>query len=593
MAPNLNPGIDPRHAEVVDRELLELVFESAPRAMVSGVLFAAVCAYVLRESLTAPFALAWLGAVFVINASRAALASAYFRSNRAPGDLARWRRRAVIGYACVGMAWGVMIAAAILRGPLVQQYAVFMIFAIVTTFQAVGRANYPVAIRAYLVAAFIPMVAAAAGEDGRAGIVIAFLAVFALAITRIGAHSHRVMANVIASRHENARLLASLTAQKDALDEANRAKTRFLAAASHDLRQPMQAITLLVESLQERSREPATRAIVESIRSSVGTMAALLNAILDISRFDAGTVRPERSHFALGPILERLRHAHAEAAKHKGLRLRVVRSSVVVETDAVLLYRILSNLVANAVRYTERGGVVVGCRRHAQGVSIEVWDSGPGIDEAQQREIFREFVQLGNPQRDREQGLGLGLAIVERTSRLLGHRLELRSRPGKGSMFALHVGYGDPAQVRVSAAAGAEPLKGCVVLVVEDQREVRAAMALLLTGWGCVVHVADSGSDARDQIARLGEAPDIVIADYRLPGEQDGVAVLDDIRRRFPGSGGILVSGDIGPEALRRAQDSGYTLLHKPLRPARLRALMGNLWRARAAPGPAAPAEAA
>jgi CheY-like chemotaxis protein len=322
-------------------------------------------------------------------------------------------------------------------------------------------------------------------------------------------------------------------------------------------------------------------------------MAALLNAILDISRFDAGTVRPERSHFSLGPMLERLRHAHAGAAAHKGLRLRVVRSSAVAETDAVLLYRILSNLVANAVRYTERGGVVVGCRRHAQGVSIEVWDSGPGIDEAQQREVFREFVQLGNPQRDREQGLGLGLAIVERTARLLGHRLELRSRPGKGSMFALHVGYGDPAQVRVAAAPDAEPLKGCSVLVVEDQREVRAAMALLLAGWGCVVHVAESGPDARDQIARLGEAPDIVIADYRMPGEEDGVAVLNDIRRRFPGTGGILVSGDIGPEALRRAQDSGYTLLHKPLRPARLRALMGSLWRARVAPDPAAPAEAA
>jgi len=561
--------------------------------MVSGVLFALVCAYVLRDSLTVPFVLRWLAAIVAINASRAAIASAYFRTRRAPGDLARWRRRAVAGYACVGAAWGVMIAATILRGTLLEQYAVFMVFAIITTFQAVGPANYPMAIRAYLVAAFIPMVAAATGEVERSGVVIAFLAIFFLAITRIGAHSHRVMVEVIGSRHENARLLASLVAQKDSLDEANRAKTRFLAAASHDLRQPMQAITLLVESLQERSREPGTRAIVESIRSSVGTMASLLNAILDISRFDAGTVRPERSHFSVGPILERLRHAHAEAATHKGLRLRVVRSSAVLETDAVLLYRILSNLVANAVRYTERGGVVVGCRRRGEGVSIEVWDSGPGIDETQQREIFREFVQLGNPQRDREQGLGLGLAIVERTARLLDHRLELRSRPGKGSMFSLRVGYGDPAQVRASASLDAEPLKGCVVLVVEDQREVRAAMALLLTGWGCVVHVAESGSDARDQIARLGEAPDIVIADYRLPGEEDGVDVLDDIRRRFPGTGGILVSGDIGPEALRRAQDSGYTMLHKPLRPARLRALMGSLWRARAAPEPAAPAEAA
>jgi len=583
--------LDPR--EQVDRELLELVFHSAWRAILIVLPFSVLCAYFLRDTLPLAFLVGWLAAVVAINAVRVAVSRAYFRAPRARSDLPLWRRRAILVYATSGLTWGVLVAATVLRATLTQQQAVFLIFALLTTFLAAGRANYPPAVRAYLVAAFVPMVAAGLGEGERSILVIGMLAAFAIAVTRIGAYSHRFMAEAIASRHENARLLASLMAQRDTLDEAGRAKTRFLAAASHDLRQPMQAITLLVESLQERSRESATRAIVESIRSSVGTMAALLNAILDISRFDAGTVRPERSHFPLGPMLGRLRHAHAEAATQKGLRLRVVRSSAVIETDAVLLYRILSNLIANAVRYTERGGVVVGCRRHAHGVSIEVWDSGPGIDATQQREIFREFVQLGNPQRDREQGLGLGLAIVERTARLLGHRLELRSRPGKGSMFALHVAYGDPAQVRVAAAADPEPLKGCSVLIVEDQREVRVAMALLLTGWGCAVHVAESGSDARDQVARLGEAPDIVIADYRLPGEEDGVAVLNDIRRRSPGTGGILVSGDIGPEALRRAQDSGYTLLHKPLRPARLRALMGSLWRARTAPAPAAPAEAA
>jgi CheY-like chemotaxis protein len=192
-------------------------------------------------------------------------------------------------------------------------------------------------------------------------------------------------------------------------------------------------------------------------------------------------------------------------------------------------------------------------------------------------------VQLGNPQRDREQGLGLGLAIVERTARLLGHEVALRSRPGRGSVFAIILGRGDPTLIRAVAEEVDAPLKGCTVLVIEDDREVRAAMALLLRDWGCTVCVADSGAEARDELARLGEGPDIAIADYRLPGEEDGVAVLDGIRRRFPTTGGILVSGDIGPDALRRAQGSGYTLLNKPLRPARLRALMGNLYRARTA----------
>jgi CheY-like chemotaxis protein/anti-sigma regulatory factor (Ser/Thr protein kinase) len=292
-------------------------------------------------------------------------------------------------------------------------------------------------------------------------------------------------------------------------------------------------------------------------------------------------VRPERSHFLLAPVLDRLRDIHAQSAAGKGLELRIARTSAVVETDPVLLYRILSNLVANAVRYTERGGVLVGCRRLGDRVAIEVWDTGPGIAEAQRREIFREFVQLGNPQRDREQGLGLGLAIVDRTARLLGHEVALRSRPGHGSVFAIVVGRGDPSQVRAVVEEDDAPLKGCTVLVIEDDREVRAAMALLLADWGCTVCVASSGAEARDQLARLGEGPDIAIADYRLPGDEDGVAVLDDIRRRFPETAGILVSGDIGPDTLRRAQGSGYTLLNKPLRPARLRALMGNLHRAR------------
>src|SRR5688572_4153754 len=571
--------LDPR--EQVDRELLELVFHSAWRAILIVLPFSVLCAYFLRDTLPLAFLVGWLAAVVAINAVRVAVSRAYFRAPRARSDLPLWRRRAILVYATSGLTWGVLDAATVLRATLTQQQAVFLIFALLTTFLAAGRANYPPAVRAYLVAAFVPMVAAGLGEGERSILVIGMLAAFAIAVTRIGAYSHRFMAEAIASRHENARLLASLMAQRDALDEANRAKTRFLAAASHDLRQPMQAITLLVESLRERSREPEIRAIVESIRTSVTTMAALLNAILDISKFDAGTVKPERGHFALAPVLDRLRHAHEEAAGRKGIELRVVPTSVVVETDPILLYRILTNVAANAVRYTDHGRVLVGVRRRAGGVRIEVWDTGRGIPDGQRREIFREFVQLGNLERDRDQGLGLGLAIVERTATLLGHRLDVRSWVGKGTVFSLDVGQGDPARVRQAAQVDAAPLEGCRVLVVEDQAEVRAAMKILLEGWGCEVQVAGSGEQARDQLARLGAAPDVVIADMRLPGNEDGIAVLELIRARYPETGGILVSGDIAPEVLRRAQDSGYTLLHKPLRPARLRALMGHLWRGR------------
>ena len=497
----------------------------------------------------------------------------------------RWATLATAGHGLGGAAWGLLGAGTVVLRPDAPEHVLVTIFivAIFAVFQAANPSRYPPAYYAWLGLAMGPQLVAAMFQGSDVYVAASALGLLFLVATMIvGRSTQRLMVQSVAREIERARLLESLTAQKDALDEANRAKTRFLAAASHDLRQPMQAITLLVESLRERTREPETGAIVESIRSSVTTLAALLNAILDISKFDAGTVRPEREHFALGPTLERLRHAHGEAAARKGLELRVVPTTAVVETDPVLLYRILSNLASNAVRYTERGRVLVGVRRRAGGVSIEVCDTGPGIPEDQRREIFREFVQLGNPARDRDQGLGLGLAIVERTAALLVHKLDVRSRMGKGTVFSLDVGYGDPARVRQAAQVDVAPLEGCSVLVVEDQAEVRAAMKVLLEGWGCQVHTADSGEQVRDQLARLGCAPDVVIADVRLPGDEDGIAVLEFIRARYPDTGGILVSGDIAPEVLRRAQDSGYTLLHKPLRPARLRALMGHLWRARA-----------
>jgi signal transduction histidine kinase len=544
----------------------------------------------LRNALPPLILWGWLAIFIGMNALRLSAARRFLATAPARRMQQPWPALAVVGHGAGGAAWGVLGAAIVALRPDAPEYLLVLLFviAIFAVAQAAAPTRYPPAYYAWVACAMGPPLVAAILEGSEVYVAATALGVMFLgSITIIARSTQRLMVEAAARELERARLLESLTAQKDALDEANRAKTRFLAAASHDLRQPMQAITLLVESLQDRVRDPELHGTVRSIRSSVSTMASLLNAILDISKFDAGTVQPEREHFAFAPVMERLRHAHGEAAAHKGLELRCVPTRAVVETDPVLLFRILSNLVANAVRYTEHGRVLVGCRRRQGGVSIEVWDTGPGIPEAQRREIFREFVQLGNPERDRDQGLGLGLAIVERTAALLGHRLGVRSWPGKGSVFSIDVARGDPARVRAAVPLEAAPLEGCSVIVVEDQPDVRAAMKVLLEGWGCRVHTAGSGEQARDQLARLGTAPDMVIADVRLPGTEDGIAVLDFIRARYPGTGGVLVSGDIAPEVLRRAQDSGYTLLHKPVRPARLRALMGNL-RRKAAAEPAA-----
>lgn len=587
----------PSHDDLV-AELLRQHFHTYPWAMLAASLFALLTAWLIREDLPPAFLLSWLAVFLAFNAYRFRVSRRYDREPPAPGEIAARARFALITLCLGGAAWGMLGAAAITLGAPHRETAmvIFVVFALFATFQASNPANYPPAFNAWVVCAMAPTLAAAFLQPAGVSRSLAPLGtLFVITVLFVGRYTHRFMIDSITKRLENVRLLEDLTAQKNALAEANRGKTRFLAAASHDLRQPMQALVLLVESLRERVRQPGNIRIAESIRTSVDAMSALLNEILDISRFDAGTVSPQRSSFTVSTVLDRLRSAFSYPAAQRNLSFRVRGCKAVVDSDPILLYRILVNLTHNALRYTREGGILVGCRRRREGVLIEVWDSGVGIPADQFEAIFREFHQLQNPQRDREKGFGLGLAIVERTARLLEHPLRVRSRVGRGSVFSILVPYGDPA--RVGAAESPRPaeiLEGCRVLVVEDDREIRQATILLLEGWRCEVHAAASGAELDRLLATLAAPPDAILADYRLPGGENGIQIIARLRDRYPGAGAILVSGDIAPEVHREAQAAGLPFLHKPLRPARLRALLGALWRSRQrAPARAAASEAA
>ena len=457
------------------------------------------------------------------------------------------------------------------------------LIALFAVLQSQTTGSKPLVLRSFVVCALAPIIAVSCLEPSRYywqrlsfEIAIGIIALLA------GRAGNRNVAEAIAMRYENLELLEALTRQKDELDRANRAKAHFLAAASHDLRQPMQAAVLLVESLRERVGDPDTQRIVRSIRSSVTSMAALLNAILDVSRYDVSSVKPARRHFRASEMLDRLRAAFGAQAKAKGLELRFVGCSAVVETDPELLFRILCNITENALRYTDRGTVLIGCRRRPDGIGFEVRDTGPGIPEKELPHIFREFYQVEDPKRERPEGLGLGLAIVERTAKLLGHPLTVRSRPGHGAMFAVVVPYGDEDQVQAPVA---DPdwtsLRGCSVLVVEDEKEIRAAMSILLESWGCDTMSASSGREALGLLGGHAVAPDIVLADYQLPGDLDGIQLIGAVRRIHPTARGILMSGDIAAPLTHKAEGIGLPLLHKPVRPARLRSLLGSMFRER------------
>jgi signal transduction histidine kinase len=362
---------------------------------------------------------------------------------------------------------------------------------------------------------------------------------------------------------------------KDQAEMANRFKSRFLAAASHDLRQPLHALGLFAAALPEHTRDAEGAELVQRITTSIDSLDALLSSLLDISKLDAGAITAEPRDLRLDDLFERLANDFVPEALERDLRLAVVPTRFVVRSDPALLERIVRNLVANALRYTERGGVVVGARRRGGRIAIEVWDSGAGIAAAERERIFEEFYQIGNPERDRTRGLGLGLAIVRRLARLLGHDVELDSRVGRGSVFRVLVAPGDPKAVAAAAPAAplaASLLRGRLIVVIDDEPSVRESTGNLLQAWGCDVVAA---ADAKEALAAVGQrVPAALLVDYRLRGGEDGLGAIAQLRAMLGRIPALLISGESSTEELARINARGVQLLHKPVPPAKLRSAL-------------------
>lgn len=358
-------------------------------------------------------------------------------------------------------------------------------------------------------------------------------------------------------------------------EEANTAKSRFLAAASHDLRQPLQAISLFTHVMAQDAstgREPDA-SLVGKLQSSCESLETLLDSLLDLSRAEAGALKPEICDVPLQPLFERLRHEFTDQAAAKGLQLRVVPTRHVVRSDPVLLERMLRNLVANALRYTEQGAVLVGCRRHGERLRIEVRDSGIGIPAELRSEIFREFYQLGNPERDRRKGLGLGLAIVNALAKQLGHEVDVHSTPGKGAVFTvtLIAGTDAPAIIAVGETLP-DRLRCQLVVVIDDEPMIRDALSRLLASWGCEVA---AGEDADEVLARLaGRIPAAILADRRLRGGRLGTHEITRLHLHCGKVPAILITGDTAPEAMH---DIDFPVIRKPVQGFRLRAELDAL----------------
>ena len=396
-------------------------------------------------------------------------------------------------------------------------------------------------------------------------------------IMMMARNSSREIRAAINLSFENIALLEQLkiktgiaeTAQREA-EHANTAKSKFLAAASHDLRQPIHAQGLFLEVLARTEQTPHQKTLLANARAASEASSELLNALLDFSRIEAGVVEPQMQAFRLQPLLNKIESELAPQADAKNIVYRSRETQVVVHTDPMLLELILRNLVSNAIRYTNNGGLLVACRRHGTKAVLEVWDTGIGIAPEHHNEVFREFHQLGNPERDRNKGLGLGLAIADGLARTLGNTLTFASIPHRGSVFRLTLDLDNSVTAfQVNMAQSKTRVLNARLLVIDDDATVREGMLHLLRDWGCECEAAETIEEAL-VLAKL-QRPDVVISDYRLREQRTGIEAIAAMRALLGESlPALLITGDTAPERLREAQASGIPLLHKPVSPGKL-----------------------
>jgi signal transduction histidine kinase/CheY-like chemotaxis protein len=566
-------------------EQIRMIYRTGP----VGVLAAGVTAFLLAGALQFIGSSAllgtqlWLAYVVLVVAGHLALCRRFWQAAPADADWRPWALGFVVFSGAEGLIWALASAALTTPGQVDQHLLVLAAACSVASGALAVFGAYRPAFYALLFP-FAVTYAIASAVGGRP-VDHALAIMFPIYIVAFAVLGRRINANLIETlrlRFENEDLARELRLQKEAAERANVEKSSFLAAASHDLRQPVHALGLLVGALQGHAMTQEMRRLVEHIGGSVAAMDGLFNSLLDISRLDAGVVKTNIEDFPIQPLLARVCRDYVAEAEAKSLKLVWRPCSAIVRTDPVLIERILRNLVANALRYTDRGRVVVGCRRH-NGLRIEVWDTGRGIPPDQQQQIFREFHQLANSERDRAKGLGLGLAIVDRLAKLLDCRLSLQSEPGKGSVFRIAVPLAD-SQVFDASRAPEAPFNVMprgLILVIDDDVAIQGAMTSLLSNWGHEVVAAGSLAEMLERVETSLRRPDLILCDYRLRDGENGIDVIRRLQSEYNEAlPAALITGDTAPDRLREARESGLILLHKPVTNIKLRATVGNLIRA-------------
>ena len=496
--------------------------------------------------------------------------------------LQQWKRTNLFMAAAPGLGWG-SVGLLMVPDAAINNLMMLTAFAGAFAYSSVGNAHD---MRGYLVSVslatlvLITQLATAFGNQApvAVGMSLLFLAVMAW----VARNAHFILLETIRLRIANEQLARTNADNTTRAEQASRAKSEFFAAASHDLRQPVHALLLLIEAYRNQVPEAAKHPLILSIATAGQSIATLFNALLELSRLESGQEKPVPSTFDLPDRMQRLlSQVRPEAhRKHLPLRIRIAPAAaqLTITTDKVLFERTVSNLLSNALRYTHTGGVLLSLRRARDepGWWLEVWDTGLGIANADLRRIFDPYVQVSNLERDRSKGLGLGLAIVQRASALLGIAVTAHSRVGRGSCFRLHLPPhlfqqallttlplgGQSSARRVQPAAW---LQGKRILLVDDDPMVQSAMRALLETWGMELRCASAGDTTVLNVCSPEWQPDCVLCDFRLPGPLDGIDMLDFLQDKFAHTVGILQTAELAQTVQVRAADAGYMVLYKPV----------------------------
>jgi len=393
---------------------------------------------------------------------------------------------------------------------------------------------------------------------------------------------HRLLMKELQTKLDNDSLVRALRQQVVLVEQANREKSRFLASASHDLRQPMHALGLFTATLEKRLNGTALQPLVTNMIRSIDALEQSFTSMLDISKLDAGVIEPNLQAFPIRDLF-RILHMHcAGQAEELGLGLRFKAGGKIVMSDPHLLERVLSNLIHNAIRYTRNGGIVVVARTRSDCTSLEVWDTGIGMPEEELSKVFDEFYQVGNSGRDRTRGLGMGLAIVKRLVLLMGHRLEVASVPGRGTVFRILIRATQLEELDTMVMAAdtvPSPLDvSRTLLLIDDEESIRVSMRDLLETWGYHVLSAANILEACTEVRRHAGVIDVVVSDLRLAHGEDGIDAIERVRAVYGAPlPALLVTGDTSPDEVKRVHDSGHQVLFKPVRPRELNAVLRSL----------------